>query len=249
MASRVPTLQERALLPRPRAAGRAAHLAATLCAAAALLLAGMSLWDTLAAPGDAGRPVERAAAPDAPGPGAGGPGPEAGRDRPWPALFGVPDPAPQPVAPPPSLPVDYVLKGLVTSGGTRWAILAGDGEDRLVREGDVLGGGVEVAEIRPQGVWVAFEGVRELIAFSDTEPVRVASVEVASGDGDAAAPRARQDVQTQSLTPAELRDIILRAEAARLASGRVPAPDGGAETETGPGGDRRVRSPAGLVAE
>jgi type II secretory pathway component PulC len=139
-------------------------------------------------------------------------------ERAWPALFGESAPEPQDLeAPAPSATVNFALKGLVTSGEMRWAIVTADGVDALVREGDTLAGGAEVEEIRPEGVWLRIDERRELVAFSDEAPVRTTSVEMEPGaSSEEAAP---EEIQTQSLTPVQLRDIILKAEADRVARG------------------------------
>jgi hypothetical protein len=105
----------------------------------------------------------------------------------------------------------------------RWAIVTADGFDALVQEGDTLVGGAEVEEIQPEGVWLRLGGRRELVAFSDEVPVRVTSVELEPGDGPAETAPGPQQIQTQSLSPTQLRDIILKAEADRVARG-VAAP-------------------------
>ena len=201
-------------LPAPDLS-RALYVACTLCAMAALLLAGRSLWHVVAEPEPAAEVVLSAAS---------GTGPEEGaqpaRTGAWPAIFGAPDPELPVATPPARMPATYELKGLVTSGGTRWAILSANGADELVREGDVLAEGVEVESIRPEGVWLRFEDLRELVAFSDAAPIRTASVALRPGDGTGTSPR-RQDVRTQSLTPTQLRDLILKSEADRAARGLV----------------------------
>lgn len=196
-----------------------------------LLLAGRSLWGVMAEPREAYLVQEITAA-------AAGFGTEkAGQDDPgrgvWAPIFGEPDSEPPALAPPARMPSKYTLKGLFTSGELRWAILSGDGDDQLVQEEDVLAGGVEVESIGSEGVWLRFEGLRELVAFSDAAPVRIASVELGLHEGGTEPRPRRQEVQTQRLTPTQLRDLILKSEADRLAKGLVPQKSGASQVEEG----------------
>lgn len=199
----------------------AVHAACMLCAALALVLAGLSLRDTVTREEPrAPESVADLATLSAPGPD--GVIAAAKENGAWPTLFGAIPQAPQDVAPPPPLPVTYVLKGLVASEEMRWAILTAGADDHLVREGDVISDDVEVVAIGPEGVWLRFADRRHLVAFEAAQPVRIASVEVGSGNGDVVISSGRQDVRTQSLTPIQLRDIILKAEADRIEKGLVP---------------------------
>jgi hypothetical protein len=98
----------------------------------------------------------------------------------WPSLFGdyvPPEPQPpRPVAPPtpeppprpPAPPLDslgFALKGVVTTGGNRWAIVSHPTGDRLIRVGDTLADGVIVLSIDAEGLRVDNEGTEALLAF------------------------------------------------------------------------------------
>jgi hypothetical protein len=191
-------------------------LAATLAAVGALAWAAIAWWAALTPLGElsaANEPVSverdiRALA-----------GSESGQiraERTWPALFGEPAPEPrEPRAPPQGAEFRYELKGLITSGEIRWAIVAADGADALVQEGETVAGDAMVEKIRPEGVWLRIGDRSELVVFSDEAPVRTTSVEIGPSEGPAEA--ASQQIQTQSLSPTELRDIILKAEADRIA--------------------------------
>lgn len=156
---------------------------AALCTLAALgvaALGGQALYQALNAP------VPPNAAPVA----AAGAGAAAVADAApappvaWPALFGEPQP-PKPPAPTPPEPVadpqppapsappaesrGYALKGVVSDGDTRWAIVAHPTGDQLVRVGDRLGEDYTVAEIDEQGLWLvtAPDGPRSLLGFAE----------------------------------------------------------------------------------
>ena len=147
--------------------------------------------------------------------------------RAWPALFGEPAREPrEPPAPPQLAHVGYALKGLITSGKIRWAIVAADGTDALVQEGDSLPGDALVEAIQPEGVWLRIGDRSDLVVFSNEAPVRSTSVEIGPREGLSGV--APQQIRTQSLSPTELRDIILKAEADRIsrgASARRPTSD------------------------
>jgi hypothetical protein len=184
-------------------------------AAGALILSGLRLSEAIEfrrLPGAS--PLVAADPPEAAGPQAGAVPAEPVA---WPALFGTPaDDAPE-AAPPvaASLP-DLVLKGLVTSGTRKWAILAIDGEDRLLNEGDRIGD-LAVVAIGDEGVEVEVGGEGHLVVFDDSAPVRSVEVEVELGQGAEAPAPVINNVRTQVASPTELRDIILRAEADRVA--------------------------------
>ena len=113
------------------------------------------------------------------------------------------------------------MRGLVTSGEARWAIVSSDGRDLLVREEDELDGGWIVAAIETHGVTLTKGERRELIAFDATVPVRTLAMDT---DG-AAAPAGSappQRVRTAATTVTELRDLIQRAESERRARGLAP---------------------------
>lgn len=101
---------------------------------------------------------------------------------PWPELFGavkVPQPRPpappepeppaaQPVPPePPLASLGYGLKGLVSSGAARWAILGHPTGELLLRVGDRLGDSAyTVTAIDVRGLWAAAPGAEpQLLGF------------------------------------------------------------------------------------
>ena len=99
----------------------------------------------------------------------------------WPALFGTYEPPepqpPRPPAPvvvkppqPPAPPLDslgFALKGLVSTGDTRWAIIWHPAGDRLIRVGDALAENVTVTAIEPGGLRVDNHGTPAFLAFRD----------------------------------------------------------------------------------
>lgn len=120
----------------------------------------------IAPPDSAFAPPERAAAVMA--------SVEPTRDLPdrWPALFGtVPPPPPPPPEPepevvelPPEENTTYYLTGLVAGRGSdSWAMISENDRGLVVRLGDELIGGETVVGIDAQGVWLDYEGQRQLI--------------------------------------------------------------------------------------
>ena len=99
----------------------------------------------------------------------------------WPSLFGThapPEPqpprppAPVAVAPPvpPAPPLEtlgFALRGVVTTGESRWAIVSHPTGDRLIRVGDALADGVTVTGIEPEGLRVDNRGNAALLAFQE----------------------------------------------------------------------------------
>lgn len=140
---------------------------ATLAALAAVAWAGqglrIALETPLPAPASAQAPLT-GAAPDlvraAPQP-----------PRDWPALFGeVVIPEPQPPAPPPPRPepqppappappappiesLGYTLRGVVSDGENRWAMVSHPTGEQLLRVGDMLGETYEIVAIDTAGLW------------------------------------------------------------------------------------------------
>jgi len=99
----------------------------------------------------------------------------------WPSLFGTfTPPEPQPPRPPepveaqppqpPAPPLEslgYALKGVVSNGGNRWAIVSHPTGDRLLRVGDTLAEGVTVLAIEPEGLRIDNQGQNALLAFQE----------------------------------------------------------------------------------
>lgn len=99
----------------------------------------------------------------------------------WPAVFGTyTPPEPQPPRPPqpviveepmpPAPPIEnlgYVLKGVVTNGDNRWAIVSHPTGDRLIRVGDALADGVIVTAIDPDSLRLDNRGNEALLAFQE----------------------------------------------------------------------------------
>lgn len=154
---------------------------ATLAALGAAGLGGQALWQALENPLPPAPQI--AAAPD-PATTAPASGPERQPPPRWPALFGEPQPPepqpptppkpkaePQPPAPPapPLESLGYALKGVVSDGGSRWAIVAHPTGDRLLRRGDRLGDDYTVVAIDEAGLWLetAPGGDRSLLGFSN----------------------------------------------------------------------------------
>lgn len=99
----------------------------------------------------------------------------------WPALFGtyIP-PEPQPPRPPepvlaepprpPAPPLDslgYALKGVVSDGDTRWAIISHPTGERMIRVGDALADQIIVTAIETGGLRVDNHGEDAFLAFRD----------------------------------------------------------------------------------
>jgi len=98
----------------------------------------------------------------------------------WPAVFGVvPEVAPEPVIAPEPEPVvqaepeennTYLLTGVIAGQGIEsFAMLSENDRGVVVRKGDVLVGGETVIDIDQRGVWIEFDGVRELIPVPKTD--------------------------------------------------------------------------------
>lgn len=136
----------------------------TLALLGAAGLAGQALWQTLQAPVPPRAQEVVATMPQA--------SPERRADaqppRDWPALFGtrvIPEPQPpeppepvaepQPPAPPapPLASLGYSLKGVVSDGTSRWAMVSHPTGEALVRVGDPLGEDYTVTRIDVQGLW------------------------------------------------------------------------------------------------
>jgi len=107
--------------------------------------------------------------------------PEIGRDLPtdWPNVFGTvpppapeaePEPEPDVVEEPPEENTTYYLTGLVAGGGNdSWAMISENDQGLVVRIGDVLVGGETVTGIDAQGVWIEYEGERQLIPVQKSD--------------------------------------------------------------------------------
>jgi len=100
----------------------------------------------------------------------------------WPAVFGdvplVAEPEPEPeiiaepevIEEPPQENTTYFLTGLVAGrGNSSWAMISENDRGLVVRVGDTLIGGELVTDITAEGVWLEFEGVRELIPLQKTD--------------------------------------------------------------------------------
>lgn len=99
----------------------------------------------------------------------------------WPSLFGTySPPEPQPPRPPtpvvevepqpPAPPIDslgYALKGVVSDGDNRWAIVGHPTGDRLLRVGDSLDDGITVTAIEADGIRLDNRGHEAFLAFAD----------------------------------------------------------------------------------
>lgn len=137
---------------------------ATLTALAATALAGQELWQVWRAPPPpadirtAALPAAAVQRPDVV------PTPQN-----WPLLFGsvvieepqppeppAAEPEPQPPAPsaPPLASLGYSLKGVVSDGANRWAIISHPAGEQLVRVGDPLAGDYTISAIDSAGLWV-----------------------------------------------------------------------------------------------
>lgn len=113
----------------------------------------------------------------------------------WPAAFGViPEVAPEPeitqepevVELPPEENTTYWLTGVVTGAGvSSWAMISENDRGVVVRVGDTLVGGETVTDIDAQGVWIEYEGVRELIPVQKTDFGTMVSLETPAALGAA----------------------------------------------------------------
>ena len=142
---------------------RLAAFIATLICLAAAAYAGQQAWQVWQNPLPPSLDVATQDIPDPAQPSA-APAPPP---RAWPALFGEPQPPkpsepqppaspeaePQPPAPPLSS-LGYALKGVVSDGGTRWALVSHPTGDALLQVGDPLGDSYTVAAIDARGLWV-----------------------------------------------------------------------------------------------
>jgi hypothetical protein len=99
--------------------------------------------------------------------------PQAGQAAPplhdWPPVFGArviaepqpparaaPEPEPQPPRPPapPLESLGYSLKGVVSDGANRWALVSHPTGEQLLKVGDMLSDQYTISAIDVQGVWV-----------------------------------------------------------------------------------------------
>lgn len=99
----------------------------------------------------------------------------------WPSLFGTyapqPPRPPQPPTPvveaapqPPAPPIEslgFALKGVVSDGDNRWAIVGHPTGDRLLRVGDTLSDGVVVTAIEAGGLRIDNRGNDAFLAFDN----------------------------------------------------------------------------------
>ncbi len=138
---------------------------AALAMLAAAAFAGQALWTVLQDPVP-DRDMRQASAPALAVPRA---GQAAVPLDTWPPVFGTrvvpepqpprpPDPAPEPQPPrPPAPPLDslgYSLKGVVSDGTSRWAMVSHPTGEQLLKVGDALSETYTVSAIDEQGVWV-----------------------------------------------------------------------------------------------
>ena len=144
---------------------RVLAFAATLVLLAAAALSGQALWDAVQGPLPELRTAANAVGPD--GSAAPVQAPQA-LPRDWPALFGTRAVAePQPPAPPPPEPerqppapsappiegLGYTLKGVVSDGANRWAIVSHPTGEDLLKVGDMLGEIYTITAIDTRGLW------------------------------------------------------------------------------------------------
>lgn len=134
----------------------------------------------------------------------------------WPAVFGVipeaapePEPEPEPVVEaPPERNNTYLLTGVIAGEGIQgFAMLRENDRGLVVREGDVLVGGETVTAIDEQGVWIEFDGVRELIPVPETDFGTMISVETPEPE---AAPSLASEITipVEALTRASLEELL-----------------------------------------
>lgn len=132
---------------------------------------GHDLWQRLQAPADSSRSLVAALPADTPEPANARP-----PSRSWPALFGeFARPEPQPPQPPspPMPPIEslgYQLKGVVSNGDARWAIVTHPTGDVILKVGDSLVEGVKVDAIDDEGVWLTSGKNRVLLGFERHSP-------------------------------------------------------------------------------
>ena len=109
----------------------------------------------------------------------------------WPAVFGVvpdvvvepePEPEPEVVELPPEVNNTYWLTGVVTGRGINsFAMISENDRGVVVRVGDTLVGGETVTAIDSRGVWIEYEGAKELIPVQKSDlgdMVRLPDVEL-----------------------------------------------------------------------
>ena len=112
------------------------------------------------------------------------------RDLPetWPAIFGTvappepePEPEPEVAEAPPEENTTYYLTGLVAGRGSEsWAMITENDRGLVVRIGDVLVGGETVTGIDAKGVWIDYQGQRQLIPVQKADLVGLVSTETAA---------------------------------------------------------------------
>ena len=139
--------------------------ATALVMLAAAAFAGQALWTALQDPVP-GRVAPQATAASVAVPQA---GQAAAPLRDWPPVFGTavvaepqplaraaPEPEPQPPRPPapPLESLGYSLKGVVSDGASRWALVSHPTGEQLLKVGDALSDQYTISAIDVQGVWV-----------------------------------------------------------------------------------------------
>lgn len=135
----------------------------------------------------------------------------------WPAVFGPYVPDPPKAANAARATERYRLIGLVAGGAGGWAIIGASDGDRLIRAGDRLIGGESVLEIAPDGVWIAREGARVLIAFERSATEMLA--QIVSNDS--------VETEAAELPVSVFAGRDLRRVLGRAGSIRLIAPNGG----------------------
>lgn len=128
-------------------------------------------------------------------------------------------------------PFGFVLKGLIAVGDVRWAVLSKDGADVVVREGEVLEGGLTISRVHAEGIELTTDDGPMMLSFNADEPVSLrevpAGVALSDASGQSTGPKGNFVSQAptamlfQDMTPDEIMAALEAAEERRAARGWV----------------------------
>lgn len=125
----------------------------------------------------------------------------------------------------------YLLKGLIVVGDVRWAVLSHDDGDLVVQEGEDLGDGVTVRQVRAEGIELATADGLMILGFDADTPVAMAEVAAVQDLSDSTGPKGNFNtaptaaVLFQDMTSDEILAALERAEERRIARGWVAPSD------------------------
>lgn len=139
----------------------------------------------------------------------------------WPTVFGtVPEVAPEPVAAPdpvvapepePERNNTYLLTGIIAGADLEsFAMISENDGGVVVRVGDVLVGGETVTAIDARGVWIEYDGVRELIAAPQTDFGTMVTIDPSSA-AETAPLASEVIVEIETLERAAIEELITAA--------------------------------------